>query len=96
MKTSISARVDEALVAYLDNYQKEHDVKSRSEALEQATYGDAVLRDEDQAQRLDIRAVPTLIIRPGGMPIGEGYGLSGAEPYEIVAAALEQVRAAAE
>lgn len=36
MKTSISARVDEALVAYLDSYQKEHAIKSRSEALEQA------------------------------------------------------------
>jgi len=36
MKTSISARVDKALVAYLDSYQKENGVKSRSEALEQA------------------------------------------------------------
>jgi len=36
MKVSISARVDEALVAYLDSYQKEHGVRSRSEALEQA------------------------------------------------------------
>ena len=36
MKVSISARVDEVLVAYLDRFQKEHDVKSRSEALEQA------------------------------------------------------------
>lgn len=44
MKTSISARVDEALVAYLDNYQKEHDVKSRSEALEQAI---KALRERD-------------------------------------------------
>ena len=44
MKMSISARVDEALVAYLDNYQKEHDVKSRSEALEQAI---KALRERD-------------------------------------------------
>lgn len=36
MKISLSARVDEALVKYLDRYQQEHDVKSRSEALEQA------------------------------------------------------------
>ncbi len=44
---SISARVDEALVAYLDNYQKEHDVKSRSEALEQAI---KALRERDLDQ----------------------------------------------
>lgn len=44
MKVSISARVDEALVAYLDNYQKEHDVKSRSEVLEQAI---KALRERD-------------------------------------------------
>jgi Arc/MetJ-type ribon-helix-helix transcriptional regulator len=44
MKMSISARVDEALVAYLDSYQKEHDVKSRSEALEQAI---KALRERD-------------------------------------------------
>lgn len=44
MKTSISARVDEALVAYLDSYQQEHGVKSRSEALEQAI---KALREQD-------------------------------------------------
>ena len=44
MKVSISARVNEALVAYLDRYQKEHDVKSRSEALKQAT---KALRERD-------------------------------------------------
>ena len=44
MKVSISARVDEVLVAYLDNYQKEHEVKSRSEALEQAI---KALRERD-------------------------------------------------
>lgn len=44
MKMSISARVDEALVAYLDSYQKDHDVKSRSEALEQAI---KALRERD-------------------------------------------------
>lgn len=36
MKVSVSARLDEALVTYLDNYQKTHSVKNRSEALEQA------------------------------------------------------------
>jgi len=44
MKMSISARVDEALVEFLDSYQKEHDVKSRSEALEQAI---KALRERD-------------------------------------------------
>lgn len=44
MKVSISARVDQALVAYLDSYQKEHDVKNRSEALEQAI---KALRERD-------------------------------------------------
>jgi Arc/MetJ-type ribon-helix-helix transcriptional regulator len=36
MKVSISARVDEALIRYLDSYRQAHAIKSRSEALEQA------------------------------------------------------------
>ena len=44
MKVLISARVDEVLVAYLDRFQKEHGVKSRSEALEQAI---KALREQD-------------------------------------------------
>lgn len=36
MKVSISARVDEALIQYLDSYQQAHAIKSRSEVLEQA------------------------------------------------------------
>ncbi|ADI14126.1 ribbon-helix-helix domain-containing protein [Truepera radiovictrix] len=36
MKVSISARVDEVLLRYLDSYQRAHALKSRSEVLEQA------------------------------------------------------------
>lgn len=36
MKISVSARLEETLVTYLDSYQQTHSVKTRSEALEQA------------------------------------------------------------
>ena len=36
MKTSVSARIDSELVQYLNDYQKDHDVATRSEALELA------------------------------------------------------------
>ncbi len=36
MKISVSARLDETLVNYLDSYRQNHGVKNRSEALEQA------------------------------------------------------------
>lgn len=36
MKIAVSARLDEALLSYLDTYQKTHAVRTRSEALEQA------------------------------------------------------------
>ena len=36
MKVSVSARLDQTLLSYLDSYQKEHNVRSRSEALERA------------------------------------------------------------
>jgi hypothetical protein len=36
MKTHLSARVDANLARYLESYQQEHDLKTRSEALEAA------------------------------------------------------------
>lgn len=36
MKIAVSARLDEALLSYLDSYREAHNVRTRSEALEQA------------------------------------------------------------
>ena len=36
MKVSVSARLDEGLLVYLDSYRRKHDVRTRSEALERA------------------------------------------------------------
>lgn len=44
MKTHISARIDETLAHYLQHYQQQHRVKSRSEVLEIAI---KALRDQE-------------------------------------------------
>lgn len=36
MKISVSARLDQTLLSYLDSYQQAHHIRSRSEALERA------------------------------------------------------------
>ena len=36
MKIQISARIEETLAGFLEQYQKNHDVKTRSEVLERA------------------------------------------------------------
>lgn len=52
---------------------------------------DARIRaEEDQAGRIGIGGVPAMVIRHGA---GEAYLLSGAQPFDIVAHAVEQARA---
>jgi Arc/MetJ-type ribon-helix-helix transcriptional regulator len=54
MKVHISARMDENLARFLEEYQERHELKSRSEALERAV---AALRDraleEEYARAMD-------------------------------------------
>jgi predicted DsbA family dithiol-disulfide isomerase len=57
-------------------------------ALDDEGYLERVLADQQQAQALGISGVPFFVI-------DERYGISGAQPVEVLRSALEQVRAAA-
>lgn len=58
-------------------------------ALEQGRYTDEVIRDERLAQEIGISAVPALLVGPGDAPLREAEIISGAQPYEIIEAAIE-------
>jgi predicted DsbA family dithiol-disulfide isomerase len=51
--------------------------------LETDAYADAVRADEQLAQRIGIQGVPFFVL-------GRRYGVSGAQPAEILVKALEQ------
>lgn len=53
-------------------------------ALERGTYAQAVRQDEAQARALGITGVPFFVL-------GSKYGVSGAQPAEVLRSALEQV-----
>lgn len=74
---------DIAASAGLDPYQ------ART-ALERGTQRERVLQDQEQAVRLGVQAVPTLVIGAADQPIERGEAISGARPYEVVRAAVER------
>jgi predicted DsbA family dithiol-disulfide isomerase len=59
-------------------------------ALEQGTYRERVIQDESQAAELGITAVPTVMISRGDESLEEAEVISGAQPYEVVRAAVER------
>jgi len=61
-------------------------------ALEQCTYRDRVIQDESEAADLGITAVPTIVVGRTDEPFKEAEVISGAQPYEIVTAAVERVK----
>jgi predicted DsbA family dithiol-disulfide isomerase len=67
------------------------DAQPLRDALEHGIHTRRVLDDEDTAQALGIRGVPMMVISPQAAPLHEGLGVSGAQPYEAVAAAVAQV-----
>lgn len=62
------------------------------QALEAGAHAEKVIADEELARRIGISGVPALVISAGG----NGYLLSGAQPYEAVRSALERALAAQE
>jgi predicted DsbA family dithiol-disulfide isomerase len=60
-------------------------------ALEQGTYTDKVVGDQKLAHELGITAVPTLLVGRVDEPFEAAEAVSGAQPYEFVRAAVEQV-----
>jgi predicted DsbA family dithiol-disulfide isomerase len=59
-------------------------------ALEEGRYTDKVLADERQAQETGISGVPALLVGPHEALLGEAEVVSGAQPYELVRAAVER------
>jgi predicted DsbA family dithiol-disulfide isomerase len=64
------------------------------QALEQGLYTEPVLQDQRDAQSLGISGVPMMVVRRNGQALHEGQGLSGAQPYEAVAAVVSRALAA--
>jgi predicted DsbA family dithiol-disulfide isomerase len=60
-------------------------------ALDEGRFTAEVLADEAEAQRLGLSGVPALVVGSAEGPIEQGYLLQGAQPYEMVAAAVERV-----
>ncbi|MEW6421548.1 MAG: DsbA family oxidoreductase [Deinococcota bacterium] len=60
------------------------DAEEARSALERGEYAQAVRQDEAQAQALGITGVPFFVL-------GGKYGVSGAQPAEVLRSALEQV-----
>lgn len=57
-------------------------------ALEQSDYVERVLADQHEANRLGIGGVPAMRIGRVDLPLSETWNVSGAQPYEIVKAAV--------
>jgi predicted DsbA family dithiol-disulfide isomerase len=62
-------------------------------ALEQGLYRERVIHDERQAADLGITAVPTIIVDRADDPFKEAEIISGAQPYEVLKAAVERAKA---
>ena len=64
------------------------DAEALRDALQRGVHTDSVLADEAEAARLGIRGVPLMVARRRGEPLRAGRPLSGAQPYEAVAAVV--------
>lgn len=70
------------------------DAVALKQALDQGLFSERVLQDQRDAQGLGISGVPMLVVRRGDQPVHQGQGLSGAQSYEAVAAAVSRALAA--
>jgi predicted DsbA family dithiol-disulfide isomerase len=62
-------------------------------ALAEERFLPKVLADEEEARRLGLSGVPALVVGRADEPVGRGYLLEGAQPYEAVREAVERVAA---
>jgi predicted DsbA family dithiol-disulfide isomerase len=62
-------------------------------ALEQGIYRERVMQDELEAADLGITAVPTIIVGRADDTFKEAEVISGAQPYEVLKAAVERAKA---
>jgi len=61
-------------------------------ALEQGLYRERVIQDEREAANIGITAVPTVMIGYAHHPVEEAEIISGAQPYEVVKAAVDRAK----
>jgi predicted DsbA family dithiol-disulfide isomerase len=61
-------------------------------ALEQGLYRERVIQDEREAADLGITAVPAVMIGRADRPLEEAEIISGAQPYEVIKAAVERAK----
>ena len=61
-------------------------------ALDQGIYRERVIQDEREAADLGIMAVPTVMASRADRPVKEPEVMSGAQPCEIVKAAVERAQ----
>ncbi|WP_447983847.1 DsbA family oxidoreductase [Nitrospira sp. Nam74] len=61
-------------------------------ALEQGLYRERVIQDEREAADLGITAVPTVMIGQADRPLEDAEIISGAQPYEVIKAAVERAK----
>ena len=61
-------------------------------ALEQGLYRERVIQDEREAANIGITAVPTVMIGYAHRPVEEAEIISGAQPYEVVKAAVDRAK----
>lgn len=61
-------------------------------ALEQGLYRERVIQDEREAADLGITAVPTVMIGQVDRPLEDAEIISGAQPYEVIKAAVERAK----
>jgi predicted DsbA family dithiol-disulfide isomerase len=66
------------------------DAEEARAALDQGTYRAAVIQSEREAQQLGLTAVPTLMINAADEPLEAAEIISGAQPGEVVKAAIER------
>jgi predicted DsbA family dithiol-disulfide isomerase len=69
------------------------DGKELAEALREGRYTALVLDDQQQAQSLGLSGVPATIVVPDESLGGHPLLVSGAQPYEMLAGAIEEVLA---
>ncbi len=61
-------------------------------ALEQGHYRQRVIQDEREAAELGITAMPTIMVGRADESLDETEVISGAQPYEVIRAAVERVK----
>ncbi|MBP2302375.1 DsbA family oxidoreductase [Azospirillum picis] len=70
------------------------DAQALGSALSGGRFTEVVLNDQRLARRMGLTGVPAIVVAPDESLGGQPLLVSGAQPYEVVAGAVEQVLAA--